>query len=97
MMTIWYAGSFLKALKKWKNMTFYIDQEQKYYPVITVWYSKTSVWTRGDQCSTEDLPGGTGNSSHTGTGAFQIISKAFISRRAMIMNSSYAIILIANK
>lgn len=89
MMTIWYAGSFLKALKKWKNMTFYIDQEQKYYPVITVWYSKTSVWTRGDQCSTEDLPGGTGNSSHTGTGAFQIIPiKAFISRRAMIMNSS---------
>lgn len=83
--------------KKWKNMTFYIDQEQKYYPVIPVWYSKTSVWTRGDQCSTEDLPGGTGNSSHTGTGAFQIISKAFISRRAMIMNSSYAIILIANK
>lgn len=80
-----------------KNMTFYIDQEQKYYPVIPVWYSKTSVWTRGDQCSTEDLPGGTGNSSHTGTGAFQIISKAFISRRAMIMNSSYAIILIANK
>lgn len=78
-------------------MTFYIDQEQKYYPVIPVWYSKTSVWTRGDQCSTEDLPGGTGNSSHTGTGAFQIISKAFISRRAMIMNSSYAIILIANK
>lgn len=78
-------------------MTFYIDQEQKYYPVIPVWYSKTSVWTRGDQCSTEDLPGGTGNSSHTGTGAFQIISKAFISRRAMIMNSSYAIVLIANK
>lgn len=78
-------------------MTFYIDQEQKYYPVITVWYSKTSVWTGGDQCSTEDLPGGTGNSSHTGTGVFQIISKAFISRRAMIMNSSYAIILIANK
>lgn len=78
-------------------MTFYIDQEQKYYPVIPVWYSKTSVWTRGDQCSSEDLPGGTGNSSHTGTGAFQIISKAFISRRAMIMNSSYAIILIANK
>lgn len=78
-------------------MTFYIDQEQKYYTVIPVWYSKTSVWTRGDQCSTEDLPGGTGNSSHTGTGAVQIISKAFISRRAMIMNSSYAIILIANK
>lgn len=56
------------------NMTFYTEQEQKYYPVIPVWYSKACVWTGGDQCPTEDLPGGTGNSSHTGTGAVQMIS-----------------------
>lgn len=70
MMTMIYAGSFFKTLKNeiiWLN--FYIEQEQKYYPVIPVWYSKACVWTWGDQCSTEDLSRGTGNSSHTGTGA----------------------------